>query len=206
MPYILTIPPLKFQKMNDYGGRVTAVAFINANDKNKYKARVETLIFNDKLEIFAMLTNKPWKIELPGGTVEIDYTDHINNPPVMDILNSIAQAEIYEESKIVTKELVFGNQYRYYTYDKNGDNKWQKKLQEQGLDVIGDISFIYTATYLGPYTCTVDEVDNYPEMVKKGKFYPYLQIKKFLNKEHHTLIDDYISKHTPVLDTDDLKL
>lgn len=195
MPIIHAIPHIYFHKM-EYGGRLrSAVGYINGNDGNKYKARCEVLIFNDKNEVMTCLVpNKSWKHQLAGGTVELDYNDYLNSPPVMDLLNYIAQSEVYEEAGVIVKNLQFRYVYRTYKYEDTGDNKWAKTMHDNGLDVVGDITFMYTAEYIGPYTSKVEECDLDPEMRKGSKFYNYNDVKKYFTPEQKQVAEEYLDK------------
>jgi hypothetical protein len=190
MPFLNTIPPISFV-ITEYGGREnTAVGYFSTK-KGNYKARCETIIFNNENKIHALLTNKPWKYEFSGGTVELPYDEYLNNPPIIDLLTSTARRETLEEAGLVIYDHNFTHIYRYYDMNENA-------LKDTDVNIVGALSFIFTAKCTGSYMGKIESEDEYPEMRKKSKFYSYKEIKNILEPEHRQIIEKYI-KDNPIL-------
>lgn len=194
MPKLLTIPPMKYFKLT-YGGRLqTAVGYMILNDNLKFKARCETLIFNNDCELFLLKVKRPWNYEIPGGTVEIKGDEYLDNHNILDLCTDIAKKEILEEAYLVVNNLNYTYMYRTYKYEETGDNIWQKKLADSGFYVVGDISLIFSANYLGNFTNEIEEIDKYKEMKQNGTFYKFKEVEDILEPEHKAIWLDRLNK------------
>lgn len=198
MPRLLSIPPIQYKKVKGYGGRLeTSIGYIKDKHNNYYKARCETMVFDDQNRLFLLKVNKPWKYEIPGGTVELNTEESNDIPSVLSVCKRISDLETQEEANIVVKNTEYSCFYRHYTYDEMGSKSWKDWLKKAGLDVIGDISIIFTGIYDYNYTNIIEKEDIYEDMKKNGRFYSFNEVSKLLLPEHKTLWNTHIKLNKP---------
>lgn len=136
-------------------------AYIEEGGK-KYRVRVEVLILKGKDKVLLYKTGKKDQYnrlyKIPGGSTEPRLS-----------LEDVAEKECREEVRVNIKNLKFRGRVKML-YDTIP--KWQKEiLWPLGLDCIGVIIFIYTATYDSKYSGDIDENDRDDNMYNNSKFY-----------------------------------
>lgn len=148
-------------------------------DGEKYRVRVETLILKGKDKVLLYKTGKKDQYnrlyKIPGGSIEPGLS-----------LEDVAEKECREEVRINIKNLKCRSKVKM-KYDEIP--KWQKEvLWPLGLDCIGVIIFIYTATYDSKYNGDIDENDRDDNMYKHSRFY---SIKDpIISIEHRKILDN----------------
>lgn len=163
-------------------------AYITYKGDN-YRVRVETLIINDKGQVYADKGNtekyKAYGItyRLPGGSVE----------PKLEFIEQAAN-ECKEEAFIKIKNAYYSGQSWVMMFPKNG------KSGIPNFHYKGCVSYVYVAEYDGPYTGYVKKVDR-DSMGKTGKFYDVKDVD--WSPEHKKALDDYFKAHTIVKESSD---
>ena len=170
------IKPEDIQFIKGYDG--TNNAYITYKGDN-YRVRVETLIVNDKGEVYIDKSDKYAKYgiqyRIPGGSVE----------PDRDFITQ-AENECKEEVHINIKNAYYSGQNWVMLFPPNS-NSGISNFRYKGC-----ISYIYVAEYNGKYHGYVKVADR-DDMYKTGKFYKYKDIKWL--PEHKKALEDYFKSH-----------
>ena len=150
---------VKFFKTTDGSN----AAYIKYNGKI-FRVRVETLVYNDKGQIFAWILDKPTSAgimyKIPGGSVE-------PNKPFIDQ----AVSEIHEEARFTVDNMVFTGIHYLRYYDTSKLTQAQRdKLAKQPIQNDGMVSFVYVGHYTGKFTGKIDPKDM-DDIYKYGKWY-----------------------------------
>lgn len=144
-----------------------------------YRVRVETLIINDKGELYLRLYNKENKnYRLPGGSVERN-------------ISNLEQAsnECKEEAYIVVKNIKDSGLY----YIKKSSST--KSILKQNIPLIwdGNYTYIFVGEYDSKYNGVVKYIDKDDDMYSNGKFYDYNYIKDSLLTSHRKAYELYLT-------------
>jgi ADP-ribose pyrophosphatase YjhB (NUDIX family) len=133
----------------------------------KYRVRVETLIYNDKGEIYAAKRDKPTSFgafyKIPGGSAEPGKT-----------LEQQAIAESQEEVRANVKNIKFTGIWYINEFDDSDNSRlgvdtvsWLKKV---GLKYDGFITVLFVAKYAGKFNGHIKKVDQV-DWIKDVKFH-----------------------------------
>ena len=170
------IKPKDIQFIKGYDG--TNHSYIIYKGDN-YRVRVETLIVNDKDEVYIDKSDKYAKYgiqyRIPGGSVE----------PDRDFVTQ-AENECKEEVHINIKNVYYSGQNCVMLFSPNSNSGIPN------FSYKGCISYIYVAEYNGKYHGYVKVADR-DDMYKTGKFYKYKDIKWL--PAHKKALEDYFKSH-----------
>lgn len=145
------------------------------NDEHIYRHRVETLIINDKDEIFVKVGING-KYSLPCGSVEK------NIPHIMQAYN-----ECKEEARILVKDLEYtGIDYKEILHDLPKWIQYQNDINWNGK---------YTEIFIGKYDKKYDgfiRKEDRDHNIITGEFLSFKECFKFFRKEHREAIYWYV--------------
>ena len=178
------IKPEDIQFIKGYDGTNHAYIIYKGNN---YRVRVETLIVNDKGDVYIDKSDKYAKYgiqyRIPGGSVE----------PDRDFVTQ-AENECKEEVHINIKNAYYSGQNWVMLFPPNSNSGIPN------FSYKGCISYIYVAEYNGKYHGYVKVADR-DDMYKTGKFYKYKDVKWL--PEHKKALEDYFKSHKVLKESSD---
>lgn len=142
----------------------------------RYRYRVETIVFNEKNQIFAHL--KGTECRLPGGSTEKD-----TDPMVQ------AECEVNEEARFRIKNLRDSG----VSYRKMLSGHRPKYMSKLPWSYDAYYTKIYVAEYDGPYRQFVAEKDRDTNMYINGRFYDYKEVLDKFNDSQRKVAIQYLS-------------
>ena len=142
----------------------------------RYRYRVETIVFNEKNQIFAHL--KGTECRLPGGSTEKD------KDPMEQ-----AECEVNEEARFKIKNIKDSG----VSYRKMLTGHRPKYMSKLPFTYDGYYTKIYIAEYDGPYKQFVAEKDRDTNMYINGKFHDYKDILDKFNDSQRKVAIEYLS-------------
>jgi 8-oxo-dGTP pyrophosphatase MutT (NUDIX family) len=182
---IVKIPKIKGIKYIKSGDGIYNPYVIH--NGQKYRPRVETLIFNDKEQIFLNNNGVPNKY----GTTYILTGGGIDKGKKLE---DQAAAECKEEARIIIKNITYTG-ITYISPYHGMYPSWQKeKLWPYGLKYEGAITYVFVAEYDKKYNGYVAPVDSVDNMWTVGKWYNPEDLP--LRKEHKQAVKFYNKYYT----------
>ena len=156
------------------------------SDKKNWRVRAELLLMKDD-QLWLMKEDKPnhygLMYKLPGGGID-DTEEYIEDACIR---------ECTEEILIVPKNVIYTGVDIKQVYPHIPE--WHKiTLWKDNIRYDGSLSFICIGEYDKPYKGYVKKVDRMSNMVQKGKFYQYSEIKRILHPKHRKVIEKYLKE------------
>ena len=148
-------------KFFEYNGVYHSYMLVN---NKPYRVRVETIVFNDKGQVFLEKRSEPntqgLYYKLPGGSVE---------PNKKFISQAIR--EVQEEARMNISRVKYTGIHFMVGYDENhAPESLKKKIAMMPIHPVGCINFIYIGDYKSPYTGHIDK-EALDDLYKKAKWY-----------------------------------